>query len=212
MNKKSGFTLAEVLVSGTIVSLVAISVYSIFASGIHLWKQGIRSRRYQRNIRIFSDKLTRELRNTFDFSDIKFEGLRDSVSFAGLIENNTSEKDSYFEIGRIKYFLNEQNVFCRLEERCPECFQEETDAVSKGLISGVSQVEFQYCYLDNATGDYKWREDWIKEEQDTIPQAVKIELLFEESPQDSSEISRSSKFSKTIFIPIGTGKQSKELK
>ena len=189
------FTLIEILISAAIISLVAIAVYSVFASGIGVWRRGNESRSYERNIRRVSEKLTRELRNTFKFSNIAFEGTEDSIAFAGLVEN---------EVGRISYFLNDENVFCRQQQTYPEALQDEEMGESEELIPEVAQLSFSYCYLDNATGDYKWKESWVKEEQDTIPRAVKIELFFGDEAEPST-------FVKTIFIPIGTGEQKIEL-
>jgi len=220
MDKKKGFTLIEVLLSGVIVSLVAIFVYSIFASGIHVWKKGNQSRNYQRKLRIFSEKVTQELRNTFQLSSVVFEGSEDLITFATLIKNISSEEEGYNQLGRVTYFVNDEDVFCRQEETYAESFNSKEEGVYEELISGVSQVKFSYCYLDNLTGNYEWKEDWVKEEQDTIPQAIKIELLFikrseqeENSNQNSGTAGRveASGFNKTIFIPIGTGRQSKEL-
>ncbi len=212
MNKKKGFTLIEVLLSGVIVSLVAIFVYSIFASGIHVWEKGNQSRKYQRNIRIFSEKLTRELRNTFQLSSVVFEGSEDIITFPIFIENISSEEERCNEVGRVSYFVNDDDVFCRQKETYAESFNSEEEGICEELVSGVSQVEFSYCYLDNLTGNYEWKEDWVKEEQDTIPQAVKIELLFAKKTGEVAGRVEASQFNKTIFIPIGTGRQSKELR
>ena len=220
MNIKKGFTHIEVLLSGVIVSMVAIFVYSVFASGIHVWKKGNQNRSYQRNIRIFSEKLTRELRNTFQLSSLIFEGEEDLITFAIFIENISSKEESYNKIGKVSYFVNNKDIFCRQEETYAESFHSEEEGRCEELISGVSQAKFSYCYLDNLTGEYKWKEDWIKEEQDTIPQAIKIELVFVKKTKQQEKNSKNQVitgrgetlgFNKTIFIPIGTGRQSKEL-
>jgi len=194
---KKGFTLIEILISGSIIFLVAIAVYSVFASGVNIWQRANETRSYERRVRLVSEKLSRELRNTFKFSNIPFEGTEDFIAFAALVEN---------EVGRISYFLNEENIFCRRYQTYPESFQEEEIGEVDKLSPEVSQLNFSYCYLDNATGDYKWKDKWLKEEQDSIPQAVNIELVFKR------KFGQESKFTKTIFIPIGTGEQKIELK
>ena len=211
----------EVLISGAIISLVAIAVSSVFASGINVWQKGTQSRRGQRNIRLFSEKLTQELRSTFKFPNITLEGTEDSLAFAALIENNANEENPHDQVGRISYFLNDQNVFCRREQTYADSFQPEETGRCDELVSGVSRVNFSYCYLDNATGDYKWKEDWVEEEQDTIPRAIKIQLIFKKksgmqgysssSPELTGVEIEQPEFNKTIFIPGGTGEQKKEL-
>ena len=198
---KKGFTLIELLITTAIISLVGIAVYSVFASGIKVWQSGNKSSTYERNIRLVSEKLSRELRNTFKFPNISLEGTGDSVAFAALIKNNQDVENPHYQVGRVTYFLNQENVFSKKQETYPETFQEEKLGKIEELITDVSKLVFSYCYLDNATGDYKWKDEWKPEEQDSLPQAVKIELVFK--PESGQE----SEFSKTIFIPIGTGEQ-----
>ena len=101
--------------------------------------------------------------------------------------------------------INDENIFCRQQQTYPETLQDEWMSKSEELVTEVTQLSFSYCYLDNASGDYKWKEEWVKEEQDTIPQAVKIELIFKDKSGKESILT------KTIFIPIGTGEQKIEL-
>jgi len=198
-----GFTLIELLISITILSLVGIAVYSTFANGVNVWRRGNENKIYERKIRLSLEKIDRELRNTFKFSKILFEGTENSISFPGLIRSSLDKTPA--EVGRISYFLDEsENIFCREEKTYPEIFQEGKGGVDR-LITHVTTLIFSYCYLDNATGTYRWKDDWKKEEQDSIPQAVKIELVFEKNS------GKPLKFTKTIFIPIGTGEQKIEL-
>jgi len=191
-----GFTLVELLVSSAIMTMIAITVYAVFSSGVRVWKKGSQTSTYERHLRLFSEKLSRELRNTFRFSNIPFEGTKDSMAFAGLVDGG---------VGRISYFLNSENIFCRRQQSYAETFKKDDFSGFEGLILGVSELNLSYCYLDNTTGEYKWKPEWVKGEQDTIPQAVKIELIFK------GKLGRESKFSKTIFIPIGTGEQKIDL-
>lgn len=191
----TGFTLIELIISGAIIFLVSITVYSLFAGGIDVWKKANQARSKGYSLRLVVEKLSAELRNTFKFSSIPFEGTEDSIAFAALIDNKVS---------RISYFLNEENIFCRRLQNYPEVFKKGESGKYDLLLPGVLGLKFGYCYLDNATGDYKWKNKWVKEEQDSIPQAVNIELVFKKDSQES-------KFTKTIFIPIGTGEQKIEL-
>lgn len=193
-NKKflAGFTLVEILISSAIISLVAISVYAVFASGVRVWQRGSQASSYERRERLFLEKLGRELSNTFQFSNIPFKGTEDSIAFATLSEKGVS---------RISYFLNTENVLCRRLTSYAESFKKEEELEAIKLIPGVSGLKFSYCYLDNASGDYKWKDRWKPEEQDTLPRAVSIELIFKR------DVGLESKFTKTILIPIGTGEQ-----
>ncbi len=205
-NTRYAFTLIEILVSITIVSLVGMAVYSIFANGINAWRRGNENSNYERNVRLISEKFARELRNTSEFSNIAFEGTKDSIMFPALILSESisdnGETESYYEVGRLAFFYDKtENALCKEEKTFPEAFSQEEIGEGKVLIEDVRKLEFSYCYLDNATGKYKWKEDWKKEEQESIPQAVKIEMVLGANEDD---------FEKTIFIPIGTGEQKKD--
>ena len=108
------------------------------------------------------------------------------------------------QVSKISYFVNEKDILCRRTQDYSDVFKRGESGKYDLLLSDVKKLKFSYCYLDNNTGDYKWKEKWVKEEQDSIPRAVKIELTFKNKPEGSS-------FAKTILIPIGTGAQSIEL-
>ena len=192
----AGFTLVELIISGAIILLVSITVYSVFSSGINVWRKADQVKSNGFGLRLAVEKLSSELRNSFKFSTIPFEGTEDSIAFAALVDNGVS---------RISYFINDDNVFCRRLQNYPEVFKKGESGKYDLLLTGVTKLKFSFCYLDNASGEYKWKDAWVKGEQDTLPQAVKMELTFKNKSEGES------KFTKTIFIPIGTGEQKIEL-
>lgn len=209
---KGGFTLVELLISVVIVALVGTAVYAVFANGINAWRRGMEIKIYERKARLTLEKIARELRNSFKFSNIAFEGEEDFLRFPALISaasDSSRDPESHYEVGRITYFYDKKgDALCKKEEIYPEVFDEKKRgfAQKKVLIQQLRELKLSYCYFDNATGNYKWKDDWKKEEQDTIPQAVKIKMIFEEGkglPKES--------FEKTIFIPVGSGEQKIEL-
>lgn len=214
-NRRS-FTLVELLIAVTVVSLVAVALYSVFSNGLKAWRIGNRDRSYARNLRLVSEKMDRDLRNAFQFSHIPFEGTEDSIMFAALVlvESDADEDISESEeeaaehcaVGRIAYFYDSQkDALCREVKPFSEVFADEEVGEGEVLIEYVGDLELSYCYLDNATENYKWKDDWETEEQDSIPQAVKIEMSFKKGSE------RKEDFVKTVFLPVGTGEQKIEL-
>ncbi len=201
MKLKQGFTLIELLVSITIFTLAGAAIYSVFVRGVKAWQRGSIDRNYIRKIRIISEKMAREVRNSYKFSSIPFEGTDEKVMFPALVLSRI-EGESYYQVGRVAYFYDEEKkAFCREEKSYPEVFAKKKSGRVKVLIKNINKLKLSYCYLDNATGEYKWKKAWKKNEQDTIPQAIKIEMHF------STASGRQEKFSRIIFIPIGTGRQ-----
>jgi hypothetical protein len=194
---RSGFTLMELVISGMIILVVSVTVYAVFAGGIGVWKRAYLNRNKGHALRLVIDKITGELRNTFQISSIPFEGTEESVSFASVVDG---------QVCRVSYFLDEDGNLCRRVQSYSDVFRDK-DSSGKfyKLFPGVEELKLSYCFLDNANGDYDWKEDWVKEEQDSIPRAVKIEMTFEKDSGGEPEIV------KTVLIPIGTGEQKKEL-
>jgi len=93
----------EILITLTIFSIISISLYSTFSTGILAWKKSRDANRLYREARWALDKMASELRNAiiYDFGeeypDLNvFQGQRDRVTF--LISVNSGIK-------RISYFL-----------------------------------------------------------------------------------------------------------
>jgi hypothetical protein len=196
-----GFTLAELIIGGAIIMVVAFTVYSVFASGINVWRKAYQARNKGHALRLVIEKFTTELRNTFSLTAIPLEGTADAVSFPVLIDN---------QIERASYFLDEDNNFCRRLQSYSQVFKNEESEKYEVLVSGLSGLKIEYCYLDNASGEYKWKDKWVKGEQDTLPQAVRIEFVFGSASAEEDSV-KESKQSKTVLIPIGTGEQKIEL-
>ncbi|MFC1631113.1 type II secretion system protein GspJ [Candidatus Omnitrophota bacterium] len=207
MNRtKKGFTFIELLVSSAVVVLVGVAVYSTLSNGLAVWRRGNRDQTYYQRLRLETEKMAGELRSVFQFATMLFEGAEDSLQFAALvIQPAGSEEDeaqSYYQLGRIKYFFDqEENVLRRQALTYPEVYLEE-DQQSPGeiLIENLQEFSLSYCYLDNASGTYMWKADWKKEEQDSIPKAVKIKMVLQ-TGQTREE------FEKAVFLALGTGAQ-----
>ncbi len=195
-NSRAGFTLVELIISGVIILLVSVTVYSVFSGGISVWKKTNQAKSKGYALRLAAEKMDRELRNSFKHSAIPFEGAEDSFYFAGLSDE---------QVSRIGYFLDEEDNFCRRCQNYSEIFEKGENGKVEQLIPHVKKLKCSYSYLDNASGEYKWKDEWVKGKQDTLPQAVEIELTFE--GPDGQE----TKFVKTVFIPVGTGEQKIEL-
>ena len=198
----------ELILSTAIIFLVSITVYATFFNAVNVWRRANVSRKLEKDIAITLTKLSRDIRNAFEFSGIPFEGTENAVFFPGLVNTAPSGQNPQSGIGRIVYFFDKDKMrLCKEEKKYPEVFREdkiEDDHVTT-LISDVEKLTFSYCYLDTLSSEYKWKDSWKKEDQDSLPQAVKLELVLKSNGMDANQ------FTKTIFMPIGTGEQKKEL-
>jgi len=207
IKRNKGFTLVELFISTAIIFFVGVTVYSTFFNAINVWRRANVSRKLEKDIAINLTKLSRDMRNTFDFSGIPFEGAEDAVFFPGLVKSALSGENPQTEIGRIAYFFDKDKMTLFKEEKnYPRVYKEDKieDDYVIPIISGIERLSFSYCYLDALNSEYKWKDSWKREDQDTIPQAVKLELVLKKNGISAGQ------FTKMIFIPIGTGEQKKE--
>ncbi|MCF7870592.1 MAG: prepilin-type N-terminal cleavage/methylation domain-containing protein [Candidatus Omnitrophica bacterium] len=200
--KKSGLTLVEILITSAILSLIGVAVYSTFANGLAVWKRAKMVEDESKNIILGMEKIILNLRNSLDFSKIPFEADSGFISFAGMVENEYSQKK---EIGQINYSFDAGANILYKEEKTYSQYLNEEPGRQEVAYSGLKQAEFSFCYLDNATGRYEWKDNWEKEEQDTLPWAVKLKFIFFDKDKQESELTR------MVVLPVGTGRQSIEL-
>lgn len=220
------FTLLELIISSAIVVVVGAAVYAVFSGGLSAWRRSGEARHYQRSLRLVSEVMTRELRNTFVFSQIPFKGTKDFISFVSRIEELSSESPhAYYQLGRVSYFVNKENILCRRQQSYAEFFQDPGAGAVRELVSGVKEIAFSYLDFDAESQEYEWREVWldfledsddwenvrfeddwldmIKNKNHGIPKAVKVEVTLEKTGSDVLE------FNKTIMLPLGGNKRQK---
>ncbi len=78
---KAGFTLVELLVATTMISVVMVMVYSSFNSSLKMWRSGDRSVAAYQDARIALTLMTRELQSMLPTAMHLFEGESDSFQF-----------------------------------------------------------------------------------------------------------------------------------
>lgn len=165
-----------------IFSLVSIAVYSTFSSGMSVWRLAMNTG--SSNILLKTEKLSRELRQSFYFKDSVFSGTKDSLSFPSRINQ---------EAFRLAYFFDPvKNTLLRSSDSLTDVINaakknEEVAQNPAVYLSEVKKLSFSYFYFDSIKGSYLWKDDW---DSNFLPLAVKIEI----SGKDSY-------YAKTVFIP-----------
>lgn len=187
---RGGFTLVELLMVVSMLSIVSLAIFSTFNNGIKIW-QKVNRKLDTEEINIFFEKFTRDIRNIFSFSGINFIGTENEVSFPCLA---ASEKILTDTIGRITYSYD---ITKRLIIREGQDFSQVTrdeEGVSQRVLGEVSSSKFQYYYYDREKKEYLWLKEWNSKQ---TPLAVRIE--FERINNDSK-----AEYTKSVFIPVGS--------
>jgi prepilin-type N-terminal cleavage/methylation domain-containing protein len=204
INKKcilscKGFTLVELLIVTAILSLIGLTLYSSFSSGIDIWKK-INRELFVEDINIYFDKISYDLRNSFKFTGIEFYGTQDKISFPTIIKVRRDEGTEE-EIGWVQYSFNRNlKALNRKQANYSEMYLDKSGDEQK-IVTDIESLRFQYYYYDPQYKHYAWKNTWQAdesvfgiEEKDVLPLAVRIEVKTKDGKDGK-------KFTKTVSLP-----------
>lgn len=204
-----GFTLLELLLSITILSLVLASIYGTLNMGSRAWEKGERDIDKIQRMRVIMDILSREIKSTFPYvvtpSELDthkkfyaFEGKRDSISFVSAVPLKGGRKG----LSWLSFWVEDNKGLVVVERDAlrTDIFKER-NSIDKDemevLNAHISRIRFEYYELkrgrEEDEGEGEWKELWDAEKEGRLPHAVKIELTFIEEgrgEEDEEEIYR----------------------
>jgi prepilin-type N-terminal cleavage/methylation domain-containing protein len=191
-NKKfltPAFTLIEMLVVVSILSVISVAIYAALSNGIKIW-QRINTILPEEGISIFMEKLTSDLKNAVKFQSLSFIGEEDNVEFVKIIQSHRLEK---MTVGKTAYLLDNASGMLKRHEKDISHIYQEKDGVAYDMLAGVEGVNFWYYRYDKDNDDYIWEREWDRQ---GLPLAVRVEFII--GKENASE-----KFTKTISMPVG---------
>lgn len=187
VNKSKGFTLIEVLIGMTLLSLMVVLLFSSLTIGAKSWEQGEKKIAEVNEIAVvqqfFNHYLAHSVPQWNDFAPEKdrvfsFQGKAESLQFVAgfpasaersglqLFTLEFKEKDK-------KRFINVAlTPFFPLVEG-EEFFQDDIE-----LVENVTRFELSYFGLNDETGELAWQNEWLNKEQQ--PRLVKILLELDD--------------------------------
>ena len=176
MVSKTGFTILELIVSITILSLVALIIGQGFRIGLNSWEKGEAETVETQQLRILSGMLTQQLKSFYLYmtkldddveASIIFQGENDSILFV------TTLVDSSF--GGLKWvrYSFDKGVLYYKEGLLPDKnVMENIEGDEEILASDIEDVLFEY-YVSH---EDEWKESWDVE--DAVPDAVRVKLSY----------------------------------
>jgi len=187
----TGFTFIELIVSISILAIIAASIYSAFNIGLQAYKRSSADEGTQK-IRTKLAKIDKELKNSFFFSEIPFSGTSSEIVFPSVVFKEDVEK-----IYIVTYYIekDKNKDFFRLIRKAKiytDNPQDEKEEITD-VFSAIS-IKFKYAYKSSGPSKgYEWQEAW-GEDQKTLPSGVRIFFQID----DGGEI-----YNKTIFLMQG---------
>lgn len=192
MKNNRGFTFIELIVTLSIVVLIAVAVFSTLAGGINVYKRVKVYTGQQRDALLSLERLEKELNNTFTVSGIDFSGDSKSVAFAGLISPLSG---NISPLGKVSYnFDGATGGFSRREQGYAEVMAKADRPQSVPVkLASLKSLSFKYCSFNRDAKIFEWKDSWSA--GTGIPAGVRIEAEFDTG-------ARVIKVSRIVFIPI----------
>lgn len=191
--RHKGFTLIELIVGITIFTVVIVALYSAFTLGIKTWRRSQDGGPLQK-LRLTFLKVEKELKNTFFFSRIPFNGTEREMVFP------LSISDGDRDIICVVTYCVDVNAKTGLKElkRKERVFSEGPEPATekiKRLLPSLKEAVFEYAYaVGDSSKDIEWQRSWDGQEKGALPSGIRISLKRD----GSEEI-----YSKVVFLQHG---------
>jgi general secretion pathway protein J len=174
LNSRKGFTIVEMIVAMTLMSVVALIIAYGFYLGTDAWKRGERETGETQKLRVLSGLFYQQLKSAYpyqmDMDDEKvvlFEGESDSITFV------TTLTDSSFGGFKWVRYSFENGTLLYKEGLLPDKeWDEKTEGKEKVVDTDLGSVEFSFYSAD----EEEWNESWDFGEY--LPVAVKIRISY----------------------------------
>lgn len=188
----SGFTLIELLVVGAILGVVATAIGLGLSAGLRVWENARAVQDEDGPTLLALSVLERDLRNSFPFYAVPFEGSPDSVSFPVRRVVSKAPKDTVLpeggRIGRVSYRYDaSRRALVRREEGFPA-----GPAREETLLNRVSQFRLRYARIEDAPIG-AWQETWMV--ASNSPPRVLVGL-------SRTSAAGTGRWERTILIPV----------
>jgi len=207
MKRNAGFTLIEILVASLIFTVVMLTIYSAFHSGIFGYRDIEENINVYQQAKIILERINLDLRNAFIYSDgdAKFIGDNDSgvLSFFTTVDAYQAQglASTY---ARVEYSMDGEKLMRRCLKN-QESLSSTVVTKAQEMGSGI-KIKFQYGYLPVPDQDVVFQDSWAKgptppdPEKKNLPVAVKVNLTITiTNPQTQAKRSRD--FERTIYLP-----------
>ena len=109
--RKNGFTLAELLVAASLLSIVMAAVYVAFGSTIRVWRLAETETNQYQDARIGFNLLSRELGCLLGGSEHLFSGEDNELEFFAVTQSLDVEKGEGARVLWIRYYLSNQKLY-----------------------------------------------------------------------------------------------------
>ena len=199
-----GFTLLEMLITISLMALLAGAVVAAIAGGFRVWRRASAYNVNEQASLVAFEGLRRDLHNVTPFRLVPFAGAYDEMTFA-VVAHDPQMPDAPDELGRQGYYLDEfHDVLCRsfapyrlarevrLKDRC------------EVVLEHVQRLRFDYFGAESGkeTTEPSWSQSW---DAKVPPAAVTVSVTVQDGTRPASA------HSTVVFLPpVGRSKDDHE--
>ena len=198
-----GFTLLELIVAFTMLSLILVMILGALRLGSASWERGeAQSEKYQK-MRMVSSLLSQQVKSAFPYkikatkaeSDyIAYLGSRDSLRFVSTFSMKAKKSEGLvFVIYRAEERGSSGKRLMLCEQRVlNKDFLEETPEEEKffPLLEGLSDFGFEYFQDEEEEENGEWVESWDGKDKMELPLQVRMTAYWKEKRGQKEEIER----------------------
>lgn len=170
----SGFTFVEMLITLTLMVVVAGVLTGVISGGYRVWARTAAYGTEEQASIVAFEQLRHDLQGLRPFALVPFRGSYDGFTAAAAGRRAGSNLKAPKEVGRLAYQLRDrEGVLCRsfipyrLSERIGKRDQCEV------ALQGVQRIRFEYFGAARPGEPGRWSSSW---DADTLPTAVKVSV------------------------------------
>lgn len=195
---KKGFTLIELIVSFSILSLITIIVLGALRLGYRFWDKGEQVALEAQEQRMVWSSLRHQIFSIYPFhvrrenkKFLLFDGQRDKLAFVSLFSYYLQDKGG---LRYCRYKIEEDKqadsfLLKVFETRAVNADLGKLDITDKRfrvLVRGLPSFEFEYADQDETDESFEWFTSWKSKERKKLP--AKIRFVFKEKYRNIEEL------------------------
>ncbi len=210
---EDGFTLLELIVTLTILTIIVVLAFGAFRLGIKAWETGDERVDFLYRMKYLVDLMEKEISsihpyyfrqdNEKDDKKLDFQGQPNLISFISSVKRSDLSL-SGDKLRKVSfYFEKDKNLLIMREEiiqpYVPFIESGKKKIRSITLAKDVSDLRFRYFMLNNTNRDIENDGEWVANfssiEEDKLPRAVEITIAMEtEREEFNNKV-------KTFYLP-----------
>ncbi|MBI4826876.1 MAG: prepilin-type N-terminal cleavage/methylation domain-containing protein [Nitrospirae bacterium] len=167
-----GFTLVEILLAMTIMSIVTLIVGSVFRLGMNAWERGESETAQTQKLRILSGLISQQIKSAYPYwmvfdgeRAVIFEGESDSLMFVTVLTDADSSGFKW-----VRYFYKDGVLYYKEGPLPDKEFHDKISGDEEVFDPEIGKVTFSYF----SSAEDEWLESW--EAGEGFPDAVRVQI------------------------------------